>query len=196
MWEDNKESARSGSKCLTVSTPFFLLLTAVVSTKHSERIQQRIDFLRLWKTLNKSGTIVFLKTYLCFCSSTKLTFWLKRLPGDVISQNSQRCTHTFFQISRHSVHQVSIYTSLCYLVVKNYEITFLTLSQIAFTYVFSSLYFSESEVLQFLQSYPEYNTVSKNSVHPDTVKTAVYIKSLFMVGFVLYHLLNYNYTIQ
>ncbi|XP_022339076.2 uncharacterized protein LOC111134396 [Crassostrea virginica] len=39
---------------------------------------------------------------------------------------------------------------------------------------------SKSEVLQFLQSYPEYNTVSENAVHPDTVKTAVYIKSLFM----------------
>ena len=58
----------------------------------------------------------------------------------------------------------------------------------AFTNVFSSLYFSESEVLQFLQSYPEYNTVAENAVHPDTVKTAVYIKSLFMVGFVLFHL--------
>lgn len=49
---------------------------------------------------------------------------------------------------------------------------------------FSSLFFSELEVLKFLESYPKYSNA--NSMHPDTVKTAVYIQHLFMVGFMLY----------
>lgn len=47
-----------------------------------------------------------------------------------------------------------------------------------------------SEKLQFLEAFPyqdteprkKSRTASRSDVHPDTVKTAVYIKHLFMVG--------------
>ncbi|XP_011440328.3 guanine nucleotide-binding protein G(s) subunit alpha-like [Magallana gigas] len=47
---------------------------------------------------------------------------------------------------------------------------------------------SKSDIMEFLEAYPSYNnetckksrSVSRHDVHPDTIKTAVYIKHLFM----------------
>lgn len=49
---------------------------------------------------------------------------------------------------------------------------------------------SESDIMEFLEAYPSYNnevckkprSISRHDVHPDTIKTAVYIKHLFMVS--------------
>lgn len=51
-------------------------------------------------------------------------------------------------------------------------------------------FISESDIMEFLEAYPSYNnetckksrSVSRHDVHPDTIKTAVYIKHLFMVS--------------
>ena len=53
--------------------------------------------------------------------------------------------------------------------------------------------FLGSDILEFLEAYPSYNSettkksrsVSRCDVHPDTIKTAVYIKHLFMVSIYL-----------
>ena len=71
---DNKESARSGSKCLTVWPPFFLLWTVAVSIKLFEKIPQKTDFWKHWKTLTKSGTTDSWNMSPFYSSSTKLTF--------------------------------------------------------------------------------------------------------------------------
>lgn len=123
--------------------------------------------------------------YPFFFSSTKSMYWLRKSPRAVTSQNFHNNTQTLSQTSKALLHQVSISTGyinkIMYYLYSNITINHDYMSLLL---IFSSLFFSELEVLKFLESYPKYSNA--NNMHPDTVKTAVYIQHLFMVGFMLY----------
>lgn len=124
--------------------------------------------------------------YPFFFSSTKSMYWLRKSPRAVTSQNFHNNTQTLSQTSKALLHQVSISTGYINKIMLCICTQTLRSSTIIchFYLFFSSLFFSELEVLKFLDSYPKYSNA--NSMHPDTVKTAVYIQHLFMVGFMLY----------
>lgn len=124
--------------------------------------------------------------YPFFFSSTKSMYWLRKSPRAVTSQNFHNNTQTLSQTSKALLHQVSISTGYINKIMLCICTQTLQSSTIIchFYLFFSSLFFSELEVLKFLESYPKYSNA--NSMHPDTVKTAVYIQHLFMVGFMLY----------
>lgn len=126
--------------------------------------------------------------YPFFFSSTKSMYWLRKSPRAVTSQNFHNNTQTLSQTSKALLHQVSISTGyinkIMYDLYSNITIKHDYTLYVTFTYFFLLCFFSELEVLKFLESYPKYSNA--NSMHPDTVKTAVYIQHLFMVGFMLY----------